>query len=194
MNSPQLAQRTRVLLVEDNDVEAKTIERVMLFDGVELERATTLAEMETRLEQGGIDVVLLDLGLPDSVGSATASAILKRCADVPIIVLTGYDDAATAQSLLVAGAQEYIVKGREHDNPLHRGIRHSIHRHGVFKELLRAVAQAENLSHKLRALLEEAGSLITSQEQTNDARAPKTSPSLVARIRELLEENALETV
>ena len=64
-----------------------------------------------RLLAGGIDAVLLDLGLPDSQGLETFVSVRDQAPELPIIVLTGFDDVAVANMAVRGGAQDYLVKG-----------------------------------------------------------------------------------
>jgi two-component system, sensor histidine kinase and response regulator len=122
----------RVLLVEDNPGDARfLIEEVRDLQGVgefDILQVPTLAAGLTCLAQGGVDVVLLDLGLPDSYGMGTVSAVSSRAPDVPIVVLTGVDDEQQAVEALQCGAQEYLVKGEARGRLVGRSIRHAIER------------------------------------------------------------------
>ena len=73
-------------------------------------------------------MILLDLALPDSQGLETFFAMHAHAGDVPIVVLSGYDDEATAIKAVQAGAQDYLVKGQVNDNLLVRSIRYAIER------------------------------------------------------------------
>jgi two-component system cell cycle response regulator len=61
--------------------------------------------------QFGVDVILLDLNLPDSSGLDTVRRIRDRAPRTPIIVFTGLGDTFTAQQVRQTGAQEYLLKG-----------------------------------------------------------------------------------
>jgi len=78
-----------------------------------LERVDRLATGAGRLLQAGVDVVLLDLGLPDSQGLATFNQIHAREPNVPVVVLSGAADEDLAIAAVEAGAQDYLVKGTE---------------------------------------------------------------------------------
>jgi diguanylate cyclase (GGDEF)-like protein/PAS domain S-box-containing protein len=99
----------------------------------------TLAEALSVLDRRRPDVVLLDLALPDSSGIATVQAIHEAAPDVPIVVLTGNDDHAQASAALLAGAQDYLVKGRFEHHALGSAIRHAL----VRKRLERGLAQTQ---------------------------------------------------
>mgnify|MGYP003667343847 CR=1 FL=1 len=102
-----------VLLVEDDDGDARLIEACFgkrRRDGHALCRAKTLAAAVEMLGREDVDVILLDLGLPDGVGPGNVEHIAQVC-DVPIVVLTGVDDEPTAVSAVQMGAQDYLIKG-----------------------------------------------------------------------------------
>lgn len=105
----------RLLLVEDNPRDARLLDLALgETDGVayRLEVAPNLAEGVRRLLEGGVHLVLLDLGLPDSQGLDTLVRLVQAVADVPIVVLTGLDDAEMERAARRRGAMGYLVKGR----------------------------------------------------------------------------------
>jgi CheY-like chemotaxis protein len=102
-----------VLLVEDNPGDARliTVALAEADDGAfNVEHVEQLASAIRRLEAGGIDVVLLDLTLPDSTGLMTLTEARSAAPGVPIIVLTGMDDDLVAQKAVAEGARDYVVK------------------------------------------------------------------------------------
>ena len=116
----------RVLLIEDNPGDARLI-REMLVEArawpFDLLHADRLAAGLDQLAAGSIDVVLLDLGLPDSAGLETFLSVHARAPNVPLIVLTGLDDEAVALRALHQGAQDYLTKGGLESGQLARAIR-----------------------------------------------------------------------
>ena len=142
------AEPTKVLLVEDNPSDARLI-REMLFeergDSASVVRQTFALECVerlsaglARLSSGDIDVVLLDLSLPDSHGLGTFSKMHAEVPQVPIILLTGLDDEELGVTAVREGAQDYLVKGQVDDNLLVRAIHYAIERKRVGKALLLA--------------------------------------------------------
>src|SRR2546421_710662 len=94
------AQGLRVLLIEDNAGDANLIAEY-LTDSEEtpfvVERVDRLTAGLQRLAQGGIDGILLDLGLPDSQGLDTFRRVHAQAPRIPILVLSGRDDQPFAQ-------------------------------------------------------------------------------------------------
>src|SRR5262249_25236643 len=82
-----------------------------------------------RFAEGGADVILLDLTLPDSKGLETFSKLRAGAKDAPVILLTGLDDEELAMKALREGAQDYEVKGSVASQTLGRTIRFAVERH-----------------------------------------------------------------
>jgi two-component system, cell cycle sensor histidine kinase and response regulator CckA len=126
-----LAHPIKVLLVEDDpaaiDVLLANLAEVTTarFD---LTPAQALSSAIEELERTRFDVVLLDLGLPDSKGLGTLAAVHKTAPRVPIVVLTGHSDEALAVRAAQTGAQDYLVKGLVDNQSLVRSIRYAIER------------------------------------------------------------------
>jgi signal transduction histidine kinase len=139
---------TRILLVEDNPGDARLIRETLREAEslpFQLTHADRLAAAEERLAAEAYDVVLLDLSLPDAHGLETVRRTLAAGAEVPIIVLTGLDDEATAVAAVQAGAQDYLAKGRLDGTLLARAIRYAMERKRLERErveLLRSEREA----------------------------------------------------
>ena len=74
------------------------------------------------------DLILLDLGLPDSQGLGTFLQVHAKAPDVAIVVLTGLNGAEQALEAVRAGAQDYLVKGEVEGDLLARAIRYAFER------------------------------------------------------------------
>ena len=138
----------RVLLIEDNPGDARLI-RQMLAEvrgaGFGLECVDRLSTGLERLGTGGFDVILLDLGLPDSRGLDTFTRVYAQVLQVPIIVLTGLADETLAVKAVREGAQDYLVKGQTEGHLLARAIRHAVER----KRTQEALRKSEEKYHTL---------------------------------------------
>lgn len=147
----------KVLLIEDNPGDARLI-REMFAEvrgtGFHLERADRLSTGLERLAGGGVDVVLLDLSLPDSHGLDTFVRVHAQAPQVPVILLTGLDDEALAAKAMRQGAQDYLVKGQVEGNLLARSLRYAIERQRLAAEAAK-VSELEaftyGIAHDLRS-------------------------------------------
>ena len=131
-------ERKKLLLIEDDPEDALVIRRALAEAGgaaFALERRDSLGAGAARLAEGGIDLVLLDLSLPDSRGLDTVIGVREQAPDVPIVVLTGADDEALATRAIQEGAQDYLVKGRFGADALGRAIRYAIERQRLLSAL-----------------------------------------------------------
>ncbi|HTI51324.1 MAG TPA: Glu/Leu/Phe/Val dehydrogenase dimerization domain-containing protein [Planctomycetaceae bacterium] len=121
----------KVLLIEDSPSDAGLI-REMLADAQDaafaLEFADRLSTGIARIAAGGIDVVLLDLSLPDSEGLETMARIRAQAPRMPIVILTGLSDLSRAAKAAEEGAQNYLVKGHVDSRTLTRALRYAIQR------------------------------------------------------------------
>ena len=101
----------------------------------ELASAASLAEAAGALERRCPDVILLDLGLPDSQGLDTFHALSREVPEIPIVVITGLDDDAVGVAAVKSGAQDYLIKGRAGPELLSRALRYAIERHHLQRQL-----------------------------------------------------------
>ncbi len=143
--TPQL----RILLIEDNPGDARLMQEFLAEPSevaFVMEHTVTLGEGLARLSQPGIDVVLLDLSLPDASGLETFDRVQKQVPQMPIIVLSGQDDESLAMKTVNSGAQDYLGKGQGVDSRLiARSIRYAIER----KRTQEALAKERDLLHTL---------------------------------------------
>ncbi len=144
----------RVLLVEDSDIAAAQIaEHVKAaFSEADVEHVRTLRDGVARLTDGW-DVVLLDLGLPDSDGLDTLVRMREASPRVPIVVLTANDDAALALEAVEEHAQDFLGKRRLDSAVLGRSIRYAIGRQLIYARLESVAAEARRNEANLYQLI-----------------------------------------
>jgi diguanylate cyclase (GGDEF)-like protein/PAS domain S-box-containing protein len=120
-----------VLVVEDNPGDARLVELYLREEPAHpfrVVKAVRLADALDILAASAIDVVLLDLSLPDSFGLETLSRLRASQPTVPVVVLTGTADEALALAALRQGAQDYLVKGQGSGDLVRRAVRYAIER------------------------------------------------------------------
>ena len=150
--------RFEVLLIEDNEGDARLL-REMLREsrGVsfELVCANRLSAGLDALRGGTIDMVLLDLSLPDSQGLDTLREVFRRTSDIPIVVMTGMEDETLALKAVQLGAQDYLVKGQMQSQPLIRAIISAAERHRLQRELEARAQQLQVNEGRFRGMIEK---------------------------------------
>src|SRR6202011_5250577 len=127
----------QVLLVEDNAGDVRLLREMFRGerpDTFELTPLLRMSEAEIHLAKGGVDIVLLDMGLPDGHGLDTVRRAHAVAPNTPMIVLTGLDDETLAAEALKEGAQDYLIKVQIENRALPRARRHSIERHRMHAE------------------------------------------------------------
>ncbi|MEI8395950.1 MAG: response regulator [Rhodospirillaceae bacterium] len=121
----------RLLLVEDSRGDAEAVRLCLSAEGTgdyEIFVVQTLGAAFGYLEREKIDIVLLDLTLPDSTGLETIARLYAAAADLPIVVLTGSDDERLALCCIQAGAQDYICKSDMTPHTLRRALGYALGR------------------------------------------------------------------
>jgi DNA-binding NtrC family response regulator len=132
-----MSEKLRILVVEDNPADVDFIHEMLPQAGplnFKIESVERLSKALIRLERKDVDLVLLDLGLPDSHGLTTFHKLRKAVPDVPVIVLTSTDDEKLAVTAVQNGAQDYLVKGQISGRPLVRAIRYALERQKAEEE------------------------------------------------------------
>lgn len=173
MSNPPL----KVLLIEDNPADAHLI-RLLLADektpelglvpAFEVLHVARLAAGLAYLDQMNLDIILLDLSLPDSQGTATFERVVARASHIPIVILSGLDDESVAVKAMQLGAQDYLVKGTIESDVLERAIRYAIERQHLITEHVQAKAKLTQQAAELQrrnAELDEFAHTVAHQVQ-----------------------------
>lgn len=182
MNEP-----LHVLIVEDNpDVSwAVTVHLTQLSNSaITTETVETLQKAVVRVEQGGVDAVILDLGLPDAVNTEAVTGIATANQHIPIVVVSGADLEYEA---MAAGADDYIRKDEISTRNLVRALRHAASRrrdaHKVlathydrlyegFDSTEHALQQAEAAGEIAARALQEAQTTLEAQRRPREPLFP----------------------
>jgi diguanylate cyclase (GGDEF)-like protein/PAS domain S-box-containing protein len=116
-----------VLLVEDAPADAGLIQAGLAGDGAfRVEWVTRLADALERLGRAGIDVVMLDLTLPDGQGLGVFDQVIEAAPDALILILSPARDEAVARLAVQRGAHDYLLKGHVDTHLLSRTLRYVI--------------------------------------------------------------------
>jgi signal transduction histidine kinase len=174
----------QVLLVEDNAGDALLLRAMFIKEPrgtFELSHLTHMAEAEARLAKGGVDIVLLDMGLPDGQGLDTLRRARAAAPEVVLIVMTGLEDEELAAEAMKEGAQDYLIKGQIENRALPRALRHAIERQRmqVETDLIRkrqVQLRDEFLSHVSHELRSPLTSIYSFSTIIADGLAGETSP------------------
>lgn len=130
--------KINILVIDDLEEDAKLVKVFLKQASLKHDfyYAETLYEGIELCEEKEIDLVLLDLSLPDSRGLRTLSSFLERCPkDIPVIVMTGTSDGTVGEQAIKSGAQDYLVKGEFDHKLLARVVRQTLARYKIYKQL-----------------------------------------------------------
>jgi DNA-binding response OmpR family regulator len=164
-----------VLLVEDNPGDAHLLRMALADVGsaqFHLTHVQRLADIADCVRDGHFDVILLDLGLPDSKGLVTLLVTRYLAPTLAIVVLTGLDDESLAIQAVENGAQDYLVKGQWDGKLLARSLIHAVQRHRASQEIEASLAGKEDLVSQLREALRNSQSGLSEDPQRSNVPPP----------------------
>ena len=140
-----LKRNTHLLLVEDNRGDAELLREMLNEAGshpTAITHVESMGEAERHLADGGVEIILLDLNLPDVQGLGAVRRALAATPRIPLVVLTGMDDESLAGQALNEGAEDYLIKGQIETRGLVRALRYASERkvmeEAIFAEKERA--------------------------------------------------------
>jgi signal transduction histidine kinase len=145
------SEKTRkVLLIEDNPGDAYLIREMLQSAGTsfEMEWVEKLTAGLERLDQDGVEVVLLDLSLPESQGLESFRRVHAHAPEIPVVVLSGINNEELANRAVQLGAQDYLTKGQVDGPLLGRSLRYAIERSRIEEELRQRVEQLAEMDRR----------------------------------------------
>lgn len=150
-----------ILLIEDNTQDVFLFKEILLETELKKSRVInvpSLSEAYKLINKKKFDVIMLDLGLPDSMGIETYTELSKKVNGVPVIVLTGHSDKSIGIHAVKCGAQDFLPKAELNESLLSRSIMYAIERVRMIKRLKKEMeireAHQEKLEHLNKMLLE----------------------------------------
>ncbi len=145
-------KKISVLLVEDNPADSQFVQEILPSEAYKIDTASNLHDAKMRCSDT-VDVILLDLTLPDGMGLETFLTLSAHCKNTPIVILTGLVDEDVALKAVKLGAQDYLLKKDLSETVLDRSIHYSIERMN-HRESMRVIAtQASEAEANLRMAL-----------------------------------------
>lgn len=145
----------KILLIEDNPGDIRLVQEIIneeKNDRWQVMVTDRLSQGQEWLATDSINVVLLDLALPDSTGINTFKQVQAKAPGVPIIVLTISNDEEVATQAIHEGAQDYLVKGQFDRHMLTRSISYSMERKSLLMEKDRLIAKQRELLTDIKVL------------------------------------------
>ncbi|MFP4563004.1 MAG: diguanylate cyclase [Spirochaetia bacterium] len=171
--------RLEILLIEDNPDdrillnEMLTDSAVRSYDDSDMQYSLTAAKsIEEALAilsgEAQVDVILLDLSLPDSKELDGLDKLGEYLYEIPVIILTGLADNRKAVEALRMGAQDYLIKGRITSDLIIRSIRYALERHKLIT-MLRGLSLIDDLT----GLYNRRGFMTIAEEKLKAAKRDK---------------------
>ena len=136
----------RVLLIADDPVDADRVSEALVDtrDGpYTVEWVSRLSSDLDRLTRSGVSAVLVDLGLPGSLGLLSVEQVLRAAPGLPILVLSSLDTEDLARQAVQLGAQDYVLWDHLDRHDLPRALRAIIERRAVEEALFEETERAE---------------------------------------------------
>src|ERR1700682_621112 len=155
MTTAAASRALRLLIREDHVPPARPLRELLEASDNPLfaiQHVTSAAAACDAVEAGGVDVVILDLGLPDAKDLQALGRLGECVHEIPIIVLTGQGDETLAAGALHGGAEDYLLKGTIDFDSLIRSIRYAVERHRGVRDLARVKKELESANRDLERL------------------------------------------
>jgi len=182
-----MMKSTRILLIEDNPGDVKAIDDCLRSSSFayDLTVVQRVRDGLRCIDDESVDMVLLDISLPDSSGLQGLHRLRARVSEVPIIILTGSADVEIAERAVRSGAQDYLVKGQLTGNLLHHAVQFA-----HLRQAFRADLEEMSLRDPLTGLYNRRGFRLLAEQSLRLARRNgRDSVLLLADMNDLKEIN-----
>ena len=130
--------KIEVLLIESSESDALIIAEYLLeskTNEYEITHLINLEEAHCFLKESSVDIIIVNLYLPDSFGIHTFNNLIKKYPNTPFLILTDMKDHHIGINSVKKGAQDYLIKDEINANTLSRSINYAIERKTTEKEL-----------------------------------------------------------
>ncbi len=147
-----MQEKIRLLLIEDDSEDAVIYTEMLRSSGsrqFKVTHARRIKEAVGLLAERPFDLVLVDLGLPDSQGIESFNLVYEVAPQLPVIVLTGLSDEELGNMAVQSGAQDYLVKNEVDATLLKRSVFYAIERKQSTEELRKSESKFRDLSQEL---------------------------------------------
>ncbi|MFH1448162.1 MAG: ATP-binding protein [Candidatus Micrarchaeota archaeon] len=179
-------RKTNILLVDDDPLDCRLVKMALAKSsnavGFTVHRVESLTEAMESLNSHSFDLVLLDLGLPDSHGLETVDRVYEACPSIPIVVLTGLASEEAGVEAIKKGAMDYLVKDEYSGDMLVRAIRYSLERKRLKEQLRKHREHLEELVKERTAELER-----TNEELQEEIRERKQTEEQLKQAKQQAE-------
>ncbi|HML05552.1 MAG TPA: response regulator [Methanobacterium sp.] len=170
-----------ILLIEDSAEDAVLIKEMLNESSKIPFNLTHVNRLKTGFEklfQEPFDILLLDLNLPDSWGFDTFIRTYDQVPELPIVILSGFNDEEVAVKAVSEGAQDYLIKGEIDGRILARSIYYAIERKKIEKQLVKTQDDLRKLIEWHEEELKETGRKLKTEKRMNDLLEKRLSNAL----------------
>ena len=181
-------QAVKALVVDDDEDQIIILNSILNQDEAalyELYSAATIESARAILDQQEIDVILLDLNLPDSKGLNTLRSLCDEYFEVPIVVITAIDDKNSRSIGLSSGAEDYLVKGQYDADSIQHAVMNAIERHA---QVILMNRKQNELREQLESIIDSGQSPVYSQK---DKQLASENERLLRELDHLLHHDTL---